>query len=291
MATTHLSIASPHPQNNTHTTRTLNTGTSTTSTPQQEIQLLPCTKADLYDIALLEHLAFEHDEFSDVAFGKARGSEPALKMRMQQFGKFLEGDPGESRAGEGEGDVQVQARGWYTKAVVWEGEGESSREVVVGIAGWSLGGGKMGGKSGEDVVGSRVSEVSEVPEVKTREELDEIWGKGSNVQLCEDVFVRGDEYMFRACGDREWLKLNILVVHPNHQRLGIGTRLLEQGLQFADAKGFQTVLGASPWGIGLYRNHGFVEVHVMDIRLHEYEGGEGMGTISHVIMRRPGRGE
>ncbi|RAL59025.1 hypothetical protein DID88_009054 [Monilinia fructigena] len=132
------------------------------------MQLLPCTKADLYNIALLEHLAFEHDEFSDLAFGRERGSEEALGA---------------------------------------------------------------------------------------------------------------------------WLKLNILVVHPNYQRLGIGTRLLEQGIQFADAKGLQTVLGASPWGIGLYRKYGFVDVHVMDIRLDEYEGGEGMGRTSHVIMRRPSRVE
>lgn len=51
------------------------------------------------------------------------------------------------------------------------------------------------------------------------------------------------------------------------------------------------MLGASPWGIGLYRKYGFVDVHVMNIRLEEYEGGERMGGTSHVIMRRPEWGE
>ncbi|KAK6607985.1 GNAT family acetyltransferase [Botrytis cinerea] len=148
--------------------------------PNNQITLLPVTKADLPRIALLEHLAFEEDEFSDLAFGKERGSPAALKMRERQFEKFLD------RAETGE-------------------EGE----------------------------------------------------------------------------------LNILVIHPSYQRRGIGTLLLEQGLKLADEKSLQVVLGASPWGIGLYRKYGFVDVHCMDIELDRYEGGEGMGSTRHVIMRRP----
>lgn len=281
-----------------------------------KITLHPCTKTDLPTIALLEHLAFEHDEFSDLAFGKDRGTKPALQMREKQFEKFLE----KVHSGEGEG--------WYCKACL---DGE-----MVGVAGWSLGGGKEEKK--EEMNGGKGPLAGE-DEVKSKEKLEEIWGKGCNAKLCEDVFVRGDEYMRGACGDRPWLsmcliflaffftfsflpsrfrstfysipsilslvqdppspqlsshpltnltpiELNILVIHPSHQRRGIGTLLLEQGLSFADQKGLQTVLGASPWGIGLYRKYGFVPVHSQDIRLWEYEGGEGMGETRHVIMRR-----
>ncbi|CAD6444715.1 d2271565-b347-45bc-bd89-eb1a1ed987a8 [Sclerotinia trifoliorum] len=124
------------------------------------------------------------------------------------------------------------------------------------------------------------------------------WNIWSNFKLCEDVFVRGDEYMFKACGKERWLKLNILIIHPHYQRQGIGTRLLTQGLQLADSgepfplsissqtspsniqthphpqpkPPIQVILGASPWGIGLYRKHGFQEVYSMDIRLDLYEG-------------------
>ncbi|KAM0312495.1 hypothetical protein ACHAO8_006258 [Botrytis cinerea] len=251
--------------------------------PNNQITLLPVTKADLPRIALLEHLAFEEDEFSDLAFGKERGSPAALKMRERQFEKFLD------RAETGE------EGGWYCKAVL-RAEG-GGKEEIVGIAGWSLGGGEdvgkemeMGGENADAVhsVGSLAGTGEErETKIKTKEELEEIWGKGSNVQLCADVFVRGDEHISRVCGVEKWLKLNILVIHPSYQRRGIGTLLLEQGLKLADEKSLQVVLGASPWGIGLYRKYGFVDVHCMDIELDRYEGGEGMGSTRHVIMRRP----
>ncbi|KAJ8067469.1 hypothetical protein OCU04_004814 [Sclerotinia nivalis] len=295
--------------------------TKPTSPPKQtpQITLHPLTQSDLPRLSLLEHLAFEHDEFSDLAFGRERGSPEALQMRSEQFGKFL------SR-----GDC------WFVKAVLSNGGkgkgkgkeekgeedgGEEYGDEIVGVAGWMSGGGGEGEGSGdgkqeekEKGKGDEVLEVPEVPEipkVKTKEELEKIWGKGSNFKLCEDVFVRGDEYMFKACGKERWLKLNILVIHPHYQRHGIGTLLLKQGLQLADSgeafppsptpsspiqtqtqtqtqpkTPIQVILGASPWGIGLYRKHGFQEVHSMDIRLDLYEGGEGMGSTSHVIMRR-----
>ncbi|TGO86756.1 hypothetical protein BPOR_0279g00110 [Botrytis porri] len=266
-------MAITHPHTNPPNITNSHLSPSSSSKPihshnnNKTITLLPVTKADLPRIALLEHLAFEEDEFSDLAFGKERGSSEALKMRERQFEKFL--DRAERGGEEEEG-------GWYCKAVLG---GE-----IVGIAGWSLGGGEKEGSL------MRTEKVQEETRIKTKEELEEIWERGSNIELCEDVFVRGDEYMFKACGGEKWLKLNILVIHPSHQRRGIGTLLLEQGLKFADEKSLQVVLGASPWGIGLYRKYGFVDVHCMDVRLDRYEGGEGMGSTRHVIMRRPPRG-
>ncbi|EDO02492.1 predicted protein [Sclerotinia sclerotiorum 1980 UF-70] len=253
MTTTHPSIPlTPNP-------------TKASSSPPKhppQISLHPLTKSDLPRLSLLEHLAFENDEFSDLAFGRERGSEEGLRLRSEQLGKFW-----------GRGDC------WFVKAVLGgreggKGEGEEGEEDgdeekgdIVGVAGWMSGGGEEGeGKRNEGSgdgdgdgkqeekeegkgEGEEINEVSEIPKVKTKEELEKIWGKGSNFKLCEDVFVRGDEYMFKACGKERWLR-------------------------------------ASPWGIGLYRKHGFQEVHAMDIRLDLYEGGEGMGRTSHVIMRR-----
>ncbi|KAF7929656.1 hypothetical protein BELL_0452g00080 [Botrytis elliptica] len=281
-----MAITHPHPTNIANSHSLSSSKPNHNDKTNNQITLLPVTKADLPRIALLEHLAFEEDEFSDLAFGRERGSSEALKMRERQFEKFL--DRAE-RGGEEEG-------GWYCKAVL--GRESAGMEEIVGIAGWSLGGGEEMGKGKEggngdkkgDVGSSNGLEEEEKMRIKTKEELEEIWGKGSNVQLCEDVFVRGDEYMLRACGGEKWLKLNILVIHPSHQRRGIGTLLLEQGLKLADEKSLQVVLGASPWGIGLYRKYGFVDVHCMDIQLDRYEGGKGMGSTRHVIMRRPPRG-
>jgi N-acetylglutamate synthase-like GNAT family acetyltransferase len=83
------------------------------------------------------------------------------------------------------------------------------------------------------------------------------------------------------------IELSTLVVSPEWQRRGIGTVLMENGLKEADELGLQTVLGASKKGKGLYKKYGFVEFEVTDVRLREYEGGEGMGKDQQVIMNRP----
>jgi hypothetical protein len=89
---------------------------------------------------------------------------------------------------------------------------------------------------------------------------------------------------------RDLLSLNEPILgnlHLSLTKIGIGTLLVEDGLRKADEAGLQTVLGASPFGIGLYRRYGFVDYETMDIKLWEYEGGKGMGTARHVIMNRP----
>jgi hypothetical protein len=63
--------------------------------------------------------------------------------------------------------------------------------------------------------------------------------------------------------------------------------LMENGLKEADELGLQAVLGASKPGLGLYKKYGFVEFETMEVRLWEYEGGEGMGFDHQVIMNRP----
>ncbi|KAM3075069.1 hypothetical protein ACMFMG_007472 [Clarireedia jacksonii] len=218
------------------------------SSPPPKVTLRPATPADFPTLALLEHLAFEHDAFSDVAFGRDRGSPEALAKRAQQLGELTAGR--------------------YVKAVI----DEEGVEKIVGFAGWSEGVGK--GKSGE-------------PEGNGNAEKEKIRLAGGNVELYEYTFAKGDEYMFGACGDRSWIKLNILIIHPSYQRRGIGAKLLEEGLKIADERKTQVVLGASKFGVGLYKKYGFEEVHVLEIDLEAYEGGEGMGKERHVIMWRP----
>jgi ribosomal protein S18 acetylase RimI-like enzyme len=84
-------------------------------------------------------------------------------------------------------------------------------------------------------------------------------------------------------------ELNTLVVSPKCQRMGIGTKLLEEGLREVDEAGLQAVLGASPDGEGLYKKFGFKEFEIMDIKLWEYEGGEECGIARHVVMHRPAK--
>jgi ribosomal protein S18 acetylase RimI-like enzyme len=81
----------------------------------------------------------------------------------------------------------------------------------------------------------------------------------------------------------------MLAVMPEYQRMGIGSILLDEGLREADRRGLQSMLGASPYGIGLYRKHGYVEFATEEHKLWEYERGEGMGAVKHVVMHRPPR--
>ena len=83
------------------------------------------------------------------------------------------------------------------------------------------------------------------------------------------------------------LELSMLIVSPKCQRMGIGTKLLEEGLQEVDEAGLPAVLGASPYGEGLYKKFGFQEFEDFSVNLWEYAGGEGCGVARHVVMHRP----
>jgi hypothetical protein len=64
---------------------------------------------------------------------------------------------------------------------------------------------------------------------------------------------------------------------------------MEAGIKLVDEAGLQCVLGASKEGRGLYKRYGFVDFQIMELRLWEYEGGEGMGMDQHCIMWRPAK--
>jgi predicted N-acetyltransferase YhbS len=53
--------------------------------------------------------------------------------------------------------------------------------------------------------------------------------------------------------------LALLAVHPDHQRKGIGGKLLDMGLQMVDSSDppLPTVLESSPEGFKLYNTRGF----------------------------------
>lgn len=53
--------------------------------------------------------------------------------------------------------------------------------------------------------------------------------------------------------------MNILGVHPDYQRLGLGAALLAPVLRRADAEGRKTYIEATAAGLGLYRKLGWKE--------------------------------
>lgn len=73
--------------------------------------------------------------------------------------------------------------------------------------------------------------------------------------------------------------LNLLAVHPDCQRRGIGGALLKHGLEEAKKLGMPVWLEASPEGISLYKAHGFEIVEPVAWTLAEHGGTEEDGKV------------
>jgi len=85
--------------------------------------------------------------------------------------------------------------------------------------------------------------------------------------------------------------MNILAVHPDYQRLGLGAALLAPVLARADAEGRRAYIEASAKGVGLYRKFGWRECDEISVDLGRFEGFEGVGVVRSVLMmREPGAG-
>ncbi|KAI6710856.1 acetyltransferase [Diplocarpon mali] len=219
--------------------------------------ILPATTPqDFHAISSLENRVFYYDPFTVVAFGPTRASEDNIAKRAQGLAK--------KPRNEGGREVVMMAM--------------DEKAVVIGGAAWSfiVAGGKEVGKEAD----GRKEEM---------EEGDVSWGFGANVRFCEDVFLAADEHMLRSCEGRGYAKLSTIIVAPEHQRRGIGSQLLEQGLREVDEAGLQCVLAASKEGLELYKRFGFVEYETMSLKLWEYKGGGGLGEDHHVVMHRPAK--
>jgi GNAT superfamily N-acetyltransferase len=67
--------------------------------------------------------------------------------------------------------------------------------------------------------------------------------------------------------------LSILAVDPAAQGRGIGSALLNWGMDVADREGVDCWLTSTPVGYGVYRRLGFVDVDVMDLDLRRWAVG------------------
>ncbi|RDL37592.1 uncharacterized protein BP5553_05025 [Venustampulla echinocandica] len=236
---------------------------------------------DFLTLARVESDAFYNDPFSIVAFGPLRASEENLALRAKGLAKTLNDTK----------DDKGREKQWkYIQAVKKMGDCQGDGEEVVGWACWCF----VTGKGGATEQGNGIEKEKEVKAgtaIKSEKEKPEPnpWGVSANAKFCEDVYLPSDQWMLDSCGGNEYVKLSALIVAPEYQRKGIGTMLLEAGLKEADAGALQCVLGASPEGEGLYRRYGFKQVMNMDLKLWEYEGGEGLGTTTHGVMHRPAK--
>jgi GNAT superfamily N-acetyltransferase len=77
-----------------------------------------------------------------------------------------------------------------------------------------------------------------------------------------------------------------MMVHPNHQRKGIGKKLLQWGLDRADKEKIVSWLFARPAAAKMYRNAGFKPVGLLEV--HVPEDDEPLDVVpGEAMLREP----
>ncbi|KAH7419995.1 hypothetical protein BKA64DRAFT_634647 [Cadophora sp. MPI-SDFR-AT-0126] len=238
---------------------------------------LATTPQHYTQVSRLENHVFYNDPFTIVAFGPERDSVANIEMRAKGLAKEPE---------------REEERTEVVMAVIDKEGGEMGCEdgEVVGAAQWRFVTGRereAKGGGGQDGSGGGGKKRDEDEKGEEEKDTGSGWGIGANVKFCEDVFLVADEHMIRSTKGKDYAKLCTLIVSPSHQRRGIGQQILSHGLKEVDRLNLQCVLAASKEGLGLYKRFGFVEFERMELRLWEYDGGEGFGLEDHVVMWRP----
>lgn len=92
----------------------------------------------------------------------------------------------------------------------------------------------------------------------------------------------------------EMFLMNILSVHPNYQRMGLGEALLRPVLGLADEMGLKAFIESTAMGLGLYKKFGWVPMGELALELGDFdEKWKAKGGRRHVLvllMRAPGAG-
>lgn len=76
------------------------------------------------------------------------------------------------------------------------------------------------------------------------------------------------------------VSLDICAVDPDHQRKGVGGKLVEWGTKKADSLGLEAVVESSIYGRGLYEKHGFVFQRQVTLPVSEKYPGREMNTFA-----------
>ncbi|RDW75939.1 hypothetical protein BP5796_06760 [Coleophoma crateriformis] len=103
-------------------------------------------------------------------------------------------------------------------------------------------------------------------------------------ELYQDFFTRLFAYRRKYTDHNDTYVLDILAIHPDHQRKGLGSLLIRNVLAQVDREGRRAYLEASAAGKGLYLKLGWEEIDEMHVDVRPY-GGHGVEK--EKIMMRP----
>ncbi|KAI2610537.1 hypothetical protein GGR54DRAFT_370814 [Hypoxylon sp. NC1633] len=138
----------------------------------------------------------------------------------------------------------------FLKAVIQE----DSQEQIIGIGIWTL------MKTAPPAELEKAENIEAWPDEADREFMARLW---------KDYVVPRSQAVENSNGKGAYV-LELLAVHPDYQRLGAGTALVQWGTNAADELGVQAVVESSPVGRRVYQKCGF---HI-DIEEMRFDVGE-----------------
>ncbi|KAF9697377.1 hypothetical protein EKO04_005064 [Ascochyta lentis] len=162
---------------------------------------------------------------------------------------------------------------------------ESTTEDVVGYARWIL-----PEENSEEWTDALVVET----DAKRRQGYEQCFQsvtedgriRGLDYGMVEELSEEIEEAEVRARGTGErFLALDYLATHPQHQKRGVGSLLLSDGLAYADKNGLKTIVVAKTPGVKLYQEHGFDIIERIDQERPEYGWSERCTTT--ILIRQP----
>ncbi|OKL60559.1 hypothetical protein UA08_04409 [Talaromyces atroroseus] len=229
-----------------------------TMPPKYAISVLPATERDTLSLAQIESLAFDAPPPARLA--KNEGE----KIPSPTLGRIMFGAPSAEkdaiRAREIAEKLTSNPENRTYKAVLQEGE-EGGK--IVGFASWKF-------------------FTTPFPIHNTWKDLP--WESAANPTACNEFFGGLERLRTKHMGGKTFALLAVLAIHPEYQGLGIGGKMLQRGLDDADALGLkEAFLEATDAGYPLYTKFGWREVEVFPLDLARY-GGKGI--CKTVAMKR-----
>ncbi|KAL1632405.1 hypothetical protein SLS56_003647 [Neofusicoccum ribis] len=110
--------------------------------------------------------------------------------------------------------------------------------------------------------------------------------RGLDAEMVEELSeaIEKTEAQVRSTGE-SFLTLDYLATHPEHQKRGIGSMLISNGLAYADNNGLKTIVVAKTPGVKLYQEHGFRIVEIIQQERPQYGWSEPYTTT--ILIREP----
>ncbi|KAL1967794.1 hypothetical protein VTN77DRAFT_2483 [Rasamsonia byssochlamydoides] len=232
------------------------------SSPLQ-VTVLPATQADCLTLAQIESIAFH----STSNHNNGNNSSADDSGRPSTLARVMFGPPTAEghafRAKDLAEKMQTDPSLRVFKAVVNVDARKEEQHKIVAWAGWHY-----------------YFDPQPIEEWQDKE-----WPGSWSPQACNDFFGTIARKRNQYMGEKRYALLEVLVTLPAYQGLGIGSRLLQAGLdQAADQHGLSDAwLEASVEGYALYRKFGFRDVDEILMDLTRYGG---TGSTRHVCMLR-----